>query len=96
MADQTNIRSKFIQSRGTKCVSPEKYQKLWQIPTGFRHAAHDNAGLYFRMAQDRLIRNIYSFITHKQLHILFDVTYKTYSVLVSLNNIRNNLVNKFN
>jgi len=42
------------------------------------------------MAQDSLIRNIYSFITHKNLHILFDVTYKTYYVLVSLNNLRNN------
>jgi len=53
MADQTNTWRKFIQSRGTKCVSLEKYQKFWQIPTGFRHASQDNAGLFFRMAQDR-------------------------------------------
>jgi hypothetical protein len=34
------------------------------------------AGLYFHMAQDRLIRNIYSFTTHKQLHILIIKTNK--------------------
>jgi hypothetical protein len=68
---------------------PGEIPELRKILPRFRHASQDNAGLYFHMAQDHLIRNIYSFTTHKQLHILSNVTYKIYYVLVSLNNLRN-------